>query len=265
MKRFSTTMAFLVLAAGIATVSAQQPAAKAPKKLSPAQTAIQQAAEAGKYAFIFFWKGNDDSTNKARQSVQAAAAKWADKVEMVSFWADDPAEKALAAQYGISRVPLPLVMSIAPCGAITKAFTKDFDEKNLHTAFVSPCTARCLKALQDQKLVLLCVVEKVDAKNPPPLPQGVQDFKADKEYASTTEVILLDAGDAAEAGFLKDLEVGPHAAKPLTVFLAPPGVVVGRFGAEAAKDVLVEKLTAAQSSCCPGGKCGSGGCGGEKK
>ena len=51
---------------------------------------------------------------------------------------------------------------------------------------------------------------------------------------------------------------------PITVFLAPPGAMIGKFGSEASKEVLVAKLVAAQSSCCPGGKCGSGGCGPKK-
>ena len=261
MKRFSIAMALVVLAAGVAAASAQEREASAEKKLSRGQTAIQQAAAAGKYAFVFFWKENDDATGKARAAVQAVVAKWTKTVEIVAIQADDPAEKALVDEYGISRAPLPLVLSLAPNGAVTKAFTKTFDEKELHTAFVSPCTQRCLKALQDNKIVMLCVLDSEAAKqNPPPIPQGVRDFKADKQYAQVTEVILLDAGDTAEAALLKDFEVGPQAAKPLTIFMAPPRAMIGRFGGEASKETLVAKLAAAQSGCCPGGKCGPGGC-----
>ena len=56
--------------------------------------------------------------------------------------------EAIVDKYGVSRSPMPLVLAIAPCGAITKGFTKTFDEDQLRTAFVSPCTAECMKALK---------------------------------------------------------------------------------------------------------------------
>ena len=50
----------------------------------------------------------------------------------------------------------------------------------------------------------------------------------------------------------------------MTVFLAPPGAMIGKFGSEASKEVLMAKLAAAQSNPCGGGKCGPGGCGPKK-
>jgi len=250
-----------VLAAGATAITAQDRAAA---KVSPGQAAIDRAAAANKYVFIFFWKEKNSQTDKAWSVLQPAAAKLADSADVVSIRITDPAEKQVVDKYGVTRAPMPLVLAVAPCGAITKAFTTAFDENQLRTAFVSPCTQLCLKALQSRKLVFVCVVEKTDPQNPPPIPQGVQDFKADKKYASCTEVILLDAGDAAEAALLKDFEVGPNATKPLTIFLAPPGTLIGRFGGEASKEALAAKLAAAQSGCCPGGKCGPGGCGPKK-
>ena len=154
---------------------------------------------------------------------------------------------------------MPLVLAIAPCGAVTKGFTKTFDEKQLRTAFVSPCTQRCLKALQSRKLVFVCVVEKTDPKAPLTVPKGVEDFKADKKFGPATEIVLVDAQDENEATFLKELEIGKQASKPMTAFLAPPGALIGTFG-DVSKDVFVAKLAAAMSNPCGGGKCGPGGC-----
>ena len=76
--------------------------------------------------------------------------------------------------------------------------------------------------------------------------------------------MLLNANDAGEAAFLQELQVDPRLPKPLTVFLAPPGSVIGQFDARATKDHLVAQLAAAQSNPCAGGKCGPNGCGPKK-
>lgn len=56
-------------------------------------------------------------------------------------------------------------------------------------------------------------------------------------------------------------KVDPRTSTSVTVLLAPPGSVVGKFDGAATKEQLVAKLQAAQSDPCAGGKCGPGGCG----
>ena len=107
--------------------------------------------------------------------------------------------------------------------------------------------------------MLLCVEPASPQVKQVSLQQGVQDFTADKEYVKNSQVVFLDAGDAAEASFLKDLRVDPKTTDKVTVLIAPPAKVVGTFVGDVTKDELVAKLKAAQSSCCPGGCC-KGGC-----
>ena len=64
-------------------------------------------------------------TDKAWSVLQPAAAKLADSAEVVSIQITDPAEKQIVDKYGVTRAPMPLVLAVAPCGAITKAFTED--------------------------------------------------------------------------------------------------------------------------------------------
>jgi hypothetical protein len=155
---------------------------------------------------------------------------------------------------------MPLVLAVAPCGAITKAFTKAFDENQLRAAFVSPCTQRCLKALQDRKLVLACVVDQPVSQAQAAIPKGVEEFKADAKFGSATEVVLVNARDRSEAAFLKDFQVSQQSAMPVVVFLAPPGAMIGKFDGTTTKQEFIAKLAAAQSNPCAGGKCGPGGC-----
>ncbi len=260
MKRFPTMIALATLAAGVAAALAQENPVPA-KQLSPGEAAIQKAAAANKYAFVFFWKEKDERTDQAWGALKTAAAKSADRADVVAVKATDPAEKTLVERYQMTRAPLPMVLAIAPCGAITKAILKTADEKQLHDAFVSPGTALCMKHLQAKKLVVLCVSPKAPQVQQVSLQQGVKDFTEDADYAGNVEVVHLNAGDAAEAGFLKDLKVDPRTAAPVTVLMAPPATVVVTLSGEVTKEQLVAKLKAAQSGCCcPGGKCCPGGC-----
>ena len=167
----------------------------------------------------------------------------------------------MIAKFGIDRSPMPLVLALAPNGAVTKGFPLKFDEKQLFQAFVSQGTAHCLKALQSRKLVLLSVQSRSTYVGQASLQQGAADFAADARFAGATEIVPIDATDPAEASFLQDLQVDPRVSNSVTVLLAPPGSVVGKFEGAVSKEQLVAKLKASQSSACAGGKCGPGGCG----
>lgn len=224
---------------------------------SPGQQVLDKAASANKFALLLFWREQNAKTQKAWSTLQTAGAKLTDRAEIASIQANDPAEKALADRFDLTRTPMPVVFAIAPCGAVIKVFQYNFDEKQLETAFVSPCTQRSLKALQDRKLLMLCVMDNVQQTA---VPQGVQDFRTDPQYGQATEVIVVDAKDAAEASLLRDLSITPQTAKPATVFIAPPSVMIGVFEPSVTKEQMVAKLVAAQNNPCAGGKCGPGGC-----
>ncbi|MCE5268357.1 MAG: hypothetical protein LLG00_10775 [Planctomycetaceae bacterium] len=267
MRLFRLIPVILICSLSSAAATAQDRAATTPSgtersaaNVSQTQDAIDRAAAANKYAFVFFWSEQSAQLDKAWSALKPAVAKMADVAVFVSVRVTNPAEKNVVDKYHVGRAPLPLVLAIAPCGAITKAFTKTFDEKELRTAFVSPCTQRSLKALQDGKLVFVSVVEKAGPKGTLTAPRGVKDFKADKNLGPATEIVLVNAEDDSEADFLKTLKISKFASKPMTAFFAPPGVLIGTFG-DAPKDVFVAKLAAARSGSCSGGKCGPQGCG----
>jgi hypothetical protein len=265
-------MGYLLIGVALLTMTAVavgqegSSAAKPPQtagNLGPSEAAIEQAAAANKYVFLFFWKPNDPQTGRAWEALEPSVAKMADRAVFISIRLDNPAEKKIVDKYGVDRAPMPLVLAIAPSGTVTRAFTKTFDEKELLAAFVSPCAERCLAALQSRKLVFVCVADQAGPQDKIPVPKGVEDFKADKKYAAATEVVLLNAQDAKEATFLKELGIAARDA-PITVLLAPPRAMIGTFSRGTAKERFVAAIAAAKSGSCPGGKCGSGGCGPKK-
>lgn len=221
--------------------------------------AMQRTAQAGKYLFAFFWKAEDEQTLAMRKVFDQAIAKASDRADGVAVNVTEPSEKKIVDLFGLDRAPMPLVLAIAPNGAVTGGFPSEFNEQQLLDAFATPCTEKCMKPLQDGKLVFLCVQNAKTESNDAAM-QGVDDFRADERFAEATEVVMLDPADAAEADFLADLQISPQTAKAVTVFLVPPGSPVAMYEGETAKAQLVETLEKAASGCCPGGSCGPNGC-----
>lgn len=260
---FLAVAAIVVASSDSAAVAQSRNGAQQPDRqnTSKGMAAIQRAASADKYLFVFFWKEKSQQTDAMWSVLQSAMSKAADRAESVAVNVTDPAEKTMVTKFGIDRSPVPLVLAFAPNGAITKGLPVKFDEKQLFQAFVSPGTAMCMKALQSRKLVLLCVQSRSPQFSQVSLQQGVADFAADAKFGGATEIVTVDPADPAEASFLQDLQVDPRAGGQTTVFLAPPGSVVGKFEGAVTKEQLIAKLQTAQSDPCAGGKCGPGGCG----
>ena len=232
-----------------------------PQTASKGITALRRAAAADKYLFVFFWRERSQQADAMWNVLQPAMSKLADRAESVAINVSDPAEKPMVARFDVDRSPMPLVLALAPNGAITKGLPLKCDERQLFQAFVSPGTAGCLKALQARKLVLLSVQSRSPYIRQVSLQRGVADFAADARFAGATEIVSVDPADPAEASFLQDLQVDPRSGTSVTVLLAPPGSVVGKFEGAVTKEQLVAKLQTAQSDPCAGGKCGPGGCG----
>ena len=221
--------------------------------------AIKQAAADKKYLFAFFWNNDNEQTAAMRGVFDQAIAKVTDRAQAVAVKVSDPAERGIVKKFEVDRAPMPLVLAIAPNGAVMGGFQTKFEENDLLAAFGSPCTEQCIKSLQDGKLVLLCVQNGSTKSNEEAL-QGVNEFKADEKYASATEVVMLDPTDSAETSFLGDLNIDTKTTVATTAFLAPPGAMIAAFKGATTKDALMAALQQANSACGPGG-CGPGGCG----
>ena len=252
----SMLAAMLVTATGVCQTGASS--------ASKGMAAMDMAARTNKYLFVFFWNNQDPQTDAMHEVFQGAMGKMTDRADGIAINVADAVEKPLVDKFGVSRAPMPFVLAIAPNGAATRGFPKRLEEGQLQQAFVSPCTAKCMKAIQDRHLILLCVQNGKTQFNREAM-QGVADFKADPNYAQATEIVTLNPTDSGEVSFLKALQVDPQTPSAVTLLVTPPGAPVARFVGAVTKTEIVAKLAAAQSGSCPGGKCGPGGCGPVKK
>ena len=254
------TCGFVAATVCQATAQTREPQTVASRTASPSTskglTAIDSAAQGNKYLFIFFWKENDDQSRNMFGVFQSTMNKWAESTDSIGVNVTDPSEKAVVDRFGVSRAPMPLVVAMAPNGAITKGFPIKFDEKQLREGFVSPCTAKCLKALQERKLVLVCIQNERTQFTQSAMNASLA-FKADARFAKATEIVVLNPEDRAEGTFLRDLKVDPRSPQAVTIILAPPGQPVASFVGSLTKEQFVAKI---QAGPCADGKCGPNGC-----
>lgn len=221
--------------------------------------AIRLAADANKYLFVFIYDRLDEQTLAMRKVFDEATGEVADKADAVAVRRSDPIQRGIVRKLDVARAPVPLALALAPNGAVTGGFPIKFSVQQLMDAFVSPCTEQCLKAIQADKLVFLCVQNKTTKLNDEAM-KGVRAFKADPRYKARTEIIMLDPADASEAKALGRLGIDPKTPEAVTVFLTPPGQVIAQISGATDKKVL---LAASAKSCGPG--CASTGCGSKKK
>ena len=232
-----------------AAENAAAAAAQAGEAASPGAAAIQRAAEAGKHLFILFHEGDGEETKTARKALEAAMAKLAAKADWVAVDRAAPAEKPLVEKFGIQRAPVPLIVALAPNGIVTAGFLAgEMTEEKLQGSIAGVGMQKTLKALQERKLVLLCV-QNAETKHNEPALRAAQDFKADARYGALTELVTLDPSDPAEATFLAKLGVDPKTDEATTVFLAPPGVVAAKIQGATSSGTLLATLQKAAASC----------------
>lgn len=246
MRRF-TLLQYAVLVpcllANASTAIFAQQAARAPVALS--------SAEQDRYTFVLFYRQQDGPTDEMVESLKRNLADKADVATITYVLVTDPAQKAIVAKYGVARAPMPLTMALAPNGAITAMFPGSIDDAKFPTAFVTPAEAHSLQALQQHKLVFITVsyVRNGGA------PQALQGFNTDPHFRDRMAVVALNANDPDESDFLADLQVTTgDPQSPAMIVLAPPGVLVGRFGAMASKDEIAAAIASA-NKCCDDANC----------
>lgn len=234
------------------TQSAERAAAPAERaSAAKADVALETAAAQRKFTFILFWRENNTATKDMLQALKGSLADHGDRTTTVTVNVTDPAEKNVVARFDVSRSPMPLVLAVAPNGAVTGVFSEKVTAAYVAQSLVTPRMTECMKAMQGGKLVLLCVQPSEKMATPP----GVKQFVADPHYSQRTTIVSMQVTEPEEKRFLKELQVSPASMNGSTVvFMAPPGVMVGKFSGLVSKDELAMKLHAA-GKCCDDPNC----------
>jgi len=215
-----------------------------PTSQGRAQVALAQGAGAGKCAYLLFYRTWDGAATAMAHTLKTHAENHSTQTLWTSVNIADPAERAVVDRFQLSRAPMPLLLAVHANGAVMGAFVGKVSDADLAGSLASPLQAECIKLLQQNQIVCLCVNSGPQQNVPP----GVRQFQADPHYASRTRIVTAQLGDPRETNFYKNLKLDARSA-PTTVLFAPPGVVVGAFPASASMSDLAKALHAAGKCC----------------
>ena len=108
---------------GAAAQNSQSPPANPVSKAAPTAdngvAALRHAAEAKQYLFAFVYEQEDEETRAARKTFEAAVAKLTPAAKSVRVDRSRPEEKEMVEKFGLQTAPVPIVLAIAPNGAVT--------------------------------------------------------------------------------------------------------------------------------------------------
>lgn len=208
-------------------------------------------AQKPKFTFILFWKENSAATQGLAESVKSAVASHSQRAQWTSVNVGDDANREVVQRYQVSGATMPVVLCVAPNGAITGAITRELTDVAVERVLVTPAMADVTKALQEKKIVIVHVKHDVQA----PLPVGVVELMADPAFRERTTTVSVVIGDPVENRFVNDLKIrSADVADSMLVVLGPRGVLVGKFPASATKEELTTSLNA-PGKCCNNPNC----------
>lgn len=211
----------------------------------PGLLAAEIASAAGQFLMVLFQKTSNSTP--LTHSFDTVRKSLPDSVKSIVITTEKPEEKGLADRYNVHWAPLPMVVVLAPNGAITGTFQTPFTEKQLKETLVSPASQKCLIAFQQQKLVFVCIQGKTTANNTEAI-DGVTQFQKNHKFGQMTEIVIIDPDDPEEKTLLNQLRINPKPAIAETLLIAPPGKVIGKWTGPTSKEAIVQLLVAQASA-----------------
>lgn len=243
-----TSILTLALIASTTVSNANEPTGTAART---AQQTLDQAASQQKYAAILFYRDDSQAARAVAQTVKAELAKRQEQAVLTFVQITNPAEQAVVKRFDVARAPMPLTMVVAPNGAITGVLTsQQVTPESLEACFVTPTMMRAMKSLQEGKLVLVCV----QGSPKPVVPAAVKNFQSDPHYKDRLATVSFQTNDPAEGRFLQQMQIDPRVPTTTTVLLAPPGMLIGKFGVTSTSDDIAAALAKA-GKCCDDENC----------
>jgi len=225
--------------------------ASAQQGQSRTQEILDASAKAGKFTFIVFYRDDSTATRQMNDFVSGEIEQRKQQAVIASAKVTDPAELELVNRFGISRAPMPLTVAVAPNGAITGLFPREIRAEHVDASIVPPTMMRCMKHLQDQKLVFVCLTKTDRAAIPP----GVKDLQADPDFKDRISLVSMRATDEKEQRFLSQMKVNPEQVEgAYAVLIAPPGVLIGHYDSATSKDEIAAAIHKA-GKCCDDENC----------
>lgn len=221
-----------------------------------AEAVIRAAAKQNRYVFVTFYKRGDTASTKMLADVKKIQAKLSKRASFTTADVGDSSHQALIKRYGVDRSPVPILLVLAPNGAATAGFPNAIKKTDFSSVFVSKGKAGVLKALQDQKLAVLCLQNSKTKHNKQSL-AAAKGLMKDPQFEGLVQIVQIDPKSSAESTFLRGLKVNTNSKEAQIVVLASAGSVLGKFAGASTTDGIVAAVNKALGC---GSSGGGGGC-----
>ena len=218
----------------------------------PGRQASQPQAPA-KYSFLFIYKDPSPQTDAMWGVFQSALQKASDRANPFSINLNDPASAQYVSAYNLGNPATPLVLSVAPNGAVMGVFSQQFTEQQLLGAFGTPAQEAAQLSLTQGKMVMLCFQNERTQFNQEAI-SGVNAFLQDPRFQNYASAVMVNPADPREASLVQQLQVNPNTPSAMTVMMTPPGAPVATFNGPTTKDALIGELKL-QGGCGPACQC----------
>ncbi|MCU0609434.1 MAG: hypothetical protein MUF22_06695, partial [Chitinispirillaceae bacterium] len=210
-----------------------------------AKSAIAEASAAKQFLGLVFYEAQDASLTGISSSVTAFNKTATKKLSIYKAKLGDPANSEIAKKYGIqSGGDLPLILIIAPNGAITGGFPKAITAEQLKQSVnISELMLKTIKPLQEQKVALVALqngATKFSAESW----KGVNDFANDANYKNLVVAIKADPSVPGSQDFIKQCQLITPVTEATVVVLLPPGQIGKILTGKITKDDILKSLQA---------------------
>lgn len=213
---------------------------------------LNNISKQNKYALLFIDDGNSKESAPLLENFKKNVKQLSGQFEIIEVDYNKEKDSLLKFLNTNSIGKFPIIISIAPNGAITKVFTQQCNSEELSGSIVTEKQGEMILSLQKGNAVFLCIYKG----QPGELTRVKTELKTiETNFNGYASVYYLDTGDSKETSFIKTL---PSVNSDIAVFtIVPPGNITGKL--EGNKINVKNLIQGLQSSCGSGG-CGSGGC-----
>jgi len=157
-----------------------------------AEEAMQAAQKNKQYLILLFYDKKAETLNAMETTVNEFLKTISEKPLFYQVQTTDDKEKETIRKYGISRVPLPLLLVFAPNGAITGGFPEQVKTQELKKCFsVNELDMKIMKPLQEKKIVLVLLQNKKTKFNQES-DKVATDFQNDSRLKGYVEIVRAD-------------------------------------------------------------------------
>ncbi|MHC9545021.1 MAG: hypothetical protein AB9903_36365 [Vulcanimicrobiota bacterium] len=228
--------------------SEEQKKAKTPANGSMVSASLDRAGKEGKFLVAMFFEKNDELTGQMRKVCQEAKKKYGkDKALFIEVDVNKKSEESAVTNYQIDRARKPVTLVIAADGTVVRGFSEKLSAADIEKAFVPEKMVKLLRALQEQRPVLVCFANK-----------GFSNYeKVTSEVGAAVRgingvvLIMVDPRNAKDLPLLEPFKLKPDMSEN-TVMMINRGSLLGKLTGEINSKAITDAF-----SC--GSGCSSGG------